>query len=396
MQLSKVVQFFTFTCLLSFASVNAVLFTPALPNIADFFNITDAVAQQTIAWFLPAYAIGQLIYGPFANRYGRKSALYLGIILQIISNLLCVLAGAMELWWLLITGRTLMALGSGVGLTMTFTMINELYESKVAAQKIAYLMIAFAVMPGIAIAIGGYLNQAYGWISCFYAGAIFGFIVLLLVTRLPETARTLNLNAFRISTLLPAYDQAFRNHRLVIGGLLMGMCTTFIYAFATIAPFLAIDLFKMTSVDYGLASLIPPVGMVSGLIVSARLSLHYPLERIIKAGLWITVASVALFILVTWMQLPLIYSLFAPMVLINFALCLIMSNASALAMSPYADKAHGSAVMSFINMGSTTLILALMGFFPVSVMILPLLFVLLCIFMILLAKTLPRSGSANG
>src|SRR6478672_5239599 len=84
----------TLLLLISFASVNAVLFTPALPDITAFFAISENTAQQTITWFLVGYAIGQLIYGPIANRFGRKPALYAGISLQIFSSILCVAAAA--------------------------------------------------------------------------------------------------------------------------------------------------------------------------------------------------------------------------------------------------------------------------------------------------------------
>src|ERR1700722_395130 len=113
-------SFFTLLLMISFASVNAVLFAPALPDIARYFSISDNTAQQTMTWFLVGYALGQLIYSPFANRFGRKPALYIGISLQIISSLLCVLSGAIHEYWLLVLGRFFLALGAGVGLKMTF------------------------------------------------------------------------------------------------------------------------------------------------------------------------------------------------------------------------------------------------------------------------------------
>src|SRR5471032_1196013 len=102
--------FFTLLLMISFASVNAVLFTPALPNIAHFFDISAKVAQQTITWFLVGYALGQLMYGPIANRFGRKPALYAGISLQIISSLACVFAGNIHVYWLLVLARFFLAL----------------------------------------------------------------------------------------------------------------------------------------------------------------------------------------------------------------------------------------------------------------------------------------------
>lgn len=211
--------FFTLLLLISFASVNAVLFTPALPDIAYFFEIREDVAQQTITWFLIGYALGQLVYSPIANRFGRKPALYAGIILQITSSLLCVLAGVIHEYWLLVIARFMLALGSGVGLKMTFTLVNECYEPKMASQKISYLMLAFAITPGLSVGIGGILNTYYGWTSCFYAGAIYGCLLLLLVTRLPETQKTLDLNAFKMKYLLHSYSSQFKNRQLIAGGL---------------------------------------------------------------------------------------------------------------------------------------------------------------------------------
>src|SRR5690606_17410179 len=118
-RIKKKPSFTTLVLLISFATVNAVLFTPELPQLAELFKVSKDSAEQTVAWFLLGYAIGQLVYGPIANRLGRKPALYLGVGLQILSSLLCVLAGYLQNWSLLLVARFLLALGSGVGLMMT-------------------------------------------------------------------------------------------------------------------------------------------------------------------------------------------------------------------------------------------------------------------------------------
>ena len=87
----------------------------ALPDIERFFTISDSAAEHTITWFLIGYALGQLLYGPLANRFGRKKGLFAGISLQIISSFLCVASGLIHIYWLLIIGRLFLALGSGVG-----------------------------------------------------------------------------------------------------------------------------------------------------------------------------------------------------------------------------------------------------------------------------------------
>jgi MFS family permease len=373
--------FFTLLLLISFASVNAVLFTPALPNIAHFFDIGEETAQQTITWFLVGYALGQLVYGPIANRFGRKPALYAGISLQIVSSLLCVLAGVIHEYWLLVIARFMLALGSGVGLKMTFTLVNECYEPKIASQKISYLMLAFAITPGLGVALGGILNTYYGWTSCFYACAIYGLALLFFVARLPETQKTLNLDALKMKHLVHGYSNQFKNSQLITGGLLMGCSTCFVYVFAAAAPFIAINIFDLNSAEYGLANILPPIGLILGSIIGARLSKKYSLESIILAGILIASLGSILMFIAMIMNFSIVSSLFFPMIIIYFGSCFILANASTIAMSKANDKAHGSAVMNFINMGLATLVVLVMGIFSMKTLLLPVIYIVLCVAM---------------
>lgn len=380
--------FFTLLLLISFASVNAVLFTPGLPNISDFFGITEDVAQQTITWFLLGYALGQLMYGPLANRFGRKATLYAGITLQIVSSLLCVLSGSIHAYWLLKLARFMLALGSGVGLKMTFTLVNECYEPKEASQKIAYLLLAFAITPGLGVALGGFLNTYLGWESCFYAGAIYGLILLLLVWQLPETQKVLNLNAIKIKHLWHDYKIQFKNIRLVLGGLLMGSSTCFIYIFAAFAPFIAMKLFDMSSDAYGIANCIPSIGLILGSLISAKLATTHSFESIIVRGIWISGVGVLWMFIAIYLHVSPILSLFIPIGIIYLGLCFILANASVIAMSNVTDKSHGSSVMSFINMGFATLVVFSMALFPANILLLPIVYFILTIFMLGILKWL--------
>lgn len=380
--------FLTLLLLISFASVNAVLFTPALPTIAKFFEISDSTMQLTISWFLIGYAMGQLIYGPLANRFGRKYALYVGISLQIASSLLCIVSASMHSFAILVVGRFLLALGSGVGLKMTFTLINESFDPKEASQKTSYLMLAFAITPGMAVALGGFLTAHLDWTSCFYAGAMYGTLILLLSMKLPETCKKLDMHALEITHLCSSYAAQFKNSKLISGGLIMGACTSFIYIFAAISPFIAIDLFEMNSESYGLANLLPPVGLLVGSLASAQLVKHYSLIKLIKLGILITICCVIFMFILCMLQTPILFSLFIPMILIYFGLCFILANASSIAMSHTQDKAHGSAVMSFINMGFATLLVLMLGIFHVSLILLPCIYFLLCLLMILIYRGL--------
>lgn len=385
--------FYTLVLLISFASVNAVLFTPALPAIAQYFAVTNNVAEHTIAWFLIGYALGQLMYGPFANRYGRKPALYIGIGVQIFSSLFCIMAGMLHAFDMLLVGRFLQAIGSGVGLKMTFTLVNECYEPKQASSKVAYLMLSFAITPGLGVAIGGILTEHYGWMSCFYFSALYGFALIMLAKQLPETLTNIDYDAFKLPHLIAGYTTQFKNLQLMMSGFLIGLSTSFVYIFAAVAPFIAMDLFGLSSSQYGMANMIPLIGMVLGSLCSAQFSNKYSLAFNVRFGVIIITIGSLLMLAAVLLRLPVMMSLFLPVTIIYFGLCFILANASTMAMQKVTDKAHGAAIMSFINMSTATLAVLGLGFVQIHSVLLPAVFIILSVLMITLQYwTLKSSG----
>lgn len=381
--------------LISFASVNAVLFTPGLPQIADFFDIHDDKAQLTLSWFLIAYTVGQLIYGPLTNRYGKKTTLYIGICLQMFSSILCILSSPLHDFYLLVIGRFLLGLGSGVGLKITFTLVNEAFEPQEAAQKTAYLMMAFAVTPGLAVAIGGLMATHFGWESCFYLGLIYGLLLLFLVYHLPKMPHEPNKNALKIKNIMHGYGQQFKNKHLVAGGLLMGSATCFVYVYAAVAPFVAMKLFHMSPAHYGIASFLPSLGLLIGSLSSAALSTRYALKHVLQLGIGLSFITGCIMLLDTLYSQSAWLVLFIPTMLSYFGLSLILANSSALAMQAVHNKADGSAVMNFLNMGTATLVVLSLGYFSITPLLLPIILLTLAFFMSFVFKILRRPALIN-
>ena len=151
----------TLTLLSAFAAMGAILMTPALPQIAKYFNISIGLSQLTITSFLLGYAIGQLFYGPLANRFGRKPAVFIGIALATVGSLFSILSSPVESFHLLILGRFLEAVGASAGLVISFTIINDFYYPKQIRRIMGILLFTFAIMPGLGIAIGGIICRIY-------------------------------------------------------------------------------------------------------------------------------------------------------------------------------------------------------------------------------------------
>ncbi len=384
---------FTLILLVSFASICAVLYTPGLPAMAEHFQISMPNAQLTMLFFLVGYALAQLIYGPLANRFGRKPALYLGIFLEIMAALLCIFSAAVNVFWLLLSARLLMALGAGAGLKMSFTLISDVYPQQQATRMIAYLILAFAIAPGLGISLGGYLVEHINWQSCFYILAGYGIWLFWLCSRLPETAKSLDSNALNGRLIVSSYLKQLRNPQLISCALLMGCGTAVVYIFASLAPFLAMEILKLNPSHYGLYNLLPPLGMVLGSIVAMYLAEKLSAKQAIGLGLVITLLGELIMLGASLLDYSSANTLFLPMIIIYTGTSLVFANASSMATSQATDKAYASAMMSFINMGFSVICVFLLGWLPIhSMLMLSALFFGLGLFAILVYLLLILKG----
>jgi MFS transporter, DHA1 family, multidrug resistance protein len=346
----------------SFASMGAIIFAPALPEIAQYFHISQGYSQLTITLFLLGYAIGQLIYGPLANRFGRKPAFYIGIVIATIGSLISIGSESLHSFTALIIGRMLEALGSSAGLVISFTVIGDHYYPEQARRIIAYLMLAFAIVPGIATFIGGVLVTHFHWISCFYFLLIYGLFLIIPAIYLEETAKELKTDALHASQIFKNYRAAIKNKLLITTTFFFGLSGMCVYIFIASAPFIAIDDLRLSPQTYGLIGLIPFIGTALGSLVSARLSSFLSVTMLMRAGLIIDAISAILLATLFYFGLINLTALILCGFILMFGNCLIVGSGASIATSTSVDKANASAVMNFINVGMVmlgTLILAI-------------------------------------
>lgn len=366
--------------LCAFASMGAVLMTPALPEIMPYFHVTEGQAQLTVTLFMIGYALGQLIYGPLANRFGRKPAFYIGISIATVGSIFSILAAPIDSFWLLLLGRLFEALGASAGLVTSFTVIADFYYPAQSRRITSYLIMAFAIVPGISVFVGGFLTQYFDWKSCFYFLFVYGLFLFYPAYKLPETLKEKHYDAIKINRIHRSYREVFGNKPLVRFALLYGFSGAIVYVFSADAPFIGIHMLDLSTSQYGMLALLPTIGMLIGGIFSAKASDKLSAQQLLWLGVSIEFLF-ALIMLVCFLSHRLsIYTLLAPMFFIYFGHALIASNASSSAMYFALDKANGSAVMNFICLTMVvlgTVILAVSHVHAAAFM--PLIFVVLTV-----------------
>jgi MFS transporter, DHA1 family, multidrug resistance protein len=352
--------------LISFASVGAVVFTPGLPEIGKYFAITNDVAQYTVTWYLIGYSLGQLLYGPLANRFGSKSTLKIGSSIAIIGSLGCILSYTIKSFDLLVFSRVLLSLGAACGLKMTFTLTSKLFSHENAAKAMSYTMMSFAIAPGLAVYIGSVLVSYYNWSTPFYFMLLYSIIIFIVTGFLPEAYINKDHQALKFSNVISNYVLQVKNYKVIVGGLLVGVGTSIVYAFAAFSPFIAINQMGLSETSFGLYNIIPSLGILFGSIVSGGLSGIWSPQKSLKYGLWISLLGVIVLFLTLKSSETNPLSLFAPMVIIYFGFSFIFGNSAALALKDSTDKGNASAMLSFTNMISSYIVVTIVSFLNFS------------------------------
>jgi len=366
----------TLLLLVSYPSVGAVLFTPALPSIAEYFLISNGMAQLTITLFLIGYAFGQLPYGPISNKIGRKPTLYIGICLSILGSLLCAASESLDLFGLILAARIFTALGASVGLMMTFTIVSDYYEPTAARQKLAFVILAFAIAPNAAVTLGGFLTQYIGWQSTFYFEALYGIFLIFLCMKLPETNRELSKEPLNLNFVIESYFKNCRNPKLFLCGLIMGCCTAFVYIYAAKAPFLAIHELNISPSLYGLLNLLPAAAMILGSYLSFRTAHHISPHRSILYGLsFLMLPGTIAMVIAFGSDSFNLWTLFVPYCVMNVGITLAYINCPAIGTSHAKNKANGSAILAFLNISVCVIMVFVLELIDSSApMIMPILF----------------------
>ena len=159
---------------------------PALPNIGADLGVADENRRQlvVIAYFL-GFGSTQLVWGPLADRFGRKPILTVGVALYAIFSLLCAIAPTFEL---LIAGRVAMGASAAVTRVLVMSMIRDLFEAEAMARIMSLVFMTFMLVPVLAPLVGQAVLLLFPWQAIFVVLAAYALAMLSWSwLRLPET-----------------------------------------------------------------------------------------------------------------------------------------------------------------------------------------------------------------
>jgi DHA1 family bicyclomycin/chloramphenicol resistance-like MFS transporter len=255
------------------------MYLPALPTIAGDLHATTASTQATLMAFFMSFGICQLAYGPWSDVAGRKTPLYVGLVLFCLGGIGCGFAPSIG--WL-IGFRVLQGVGAASVMVIPRAIIRDLHTGPEATRLMALVMLVFSVSPILAPLFGSALIVPFGWRAVFVAVTVTALIGLILVaTVLPETRPVHERVEASLRRVLQGFGQLLRDAKFMgltfTGGL--GMASFFV--FLANSSFVYIEHFGLGPTQYSLAFSINAVGFIGSSQFAARLGARFGMTRTI-------------------------------------------------------------------------------------------------------------------
>lgn len=274
--------------LVTFAGTLAMhIFVPALPIAARDLGAGMGAMQMTVSLYIFGLALGQLAYGPLADRFGRRPVLLAGLGLYGAAGLAAALAPDVHA---LIAARLFQAVGGCAGLVLGRSIVRDTAGPEEATRRLALMNLMVTVGPSLAPLAGGALAAAFGWRSIFVVLFGLGVVGFLFAWRLlPETGAPGR--AVNARTLARHYAGLLASPAFLgfsVGG---GCATTSMYAFVASAPFVFVDQLHRPAHEAGIYLALLVSGVWLGSFLTSRLIARVRVDRLMTRSNALSVAG---------------------------------------------------------------------------------------------------------
>jgi len=348
------------------------MYLPAFPAIAKSLHTTHV--SFSLASFFVGIALGQLLYGPLLDRFGRKNPLYAGLVLYIVASAGCYFSGSIEL---LCIWRFVQAVGSCAATVAALAMVRDIFPVKDTAKVFALLILVLSVSPLLAPTIGGYISAAFGWHIIFIILAgITVLVTIAVIFALPESYQADKTYSLKPIPIISSFLLVLKNPQFYTYAICGAISFSALFTYLSASPFVFIVVFGLSSKVYGWIFAFLSIGFIGSSQVNSMLTRTYKSEQIVNISLLCMVVISIIFLIGSannW------FGLYGTIGMIFAILCCVgitYPNTSALSLAPFSKNAGtAAALMGVFQMAFGTLVSVVVSLFknhnsiPMAIMI---------------------------
>ncbi|MSP95756.1 MAG: Bcr/CflA family efflux MFS transporter [Betaproteobacteria bacterium] len=311
-------------------------YLPVLPAIAQAFGAPVSAVQFTITTFFIGIALGQLVWGPLSDRFGRKSVLLCGLALYLAAALACLGAdsvAAISLW------RFVQGLGMSSGPVIARTIVRDLHSQEQAARMLARMMVVFGVVPIAAPLLGAQLLAWWGWQAIFALLAAVAIGLLAgVATGLPETAPN-ERAAISPERIARTFARILREQPFIAPFRVLLCAQIGIFAFVANSAFVLVNAYGLSAREYSVLFATIMIGQIAGAWFTSNMVLRFGIAGMLRLGTRLACGSGVLAAALTWGGVGHWLAIVLPFMVFMFSASCIMPNATAAALSPFPHSA---------------------------------------------------------
>lgn len=326
------------------------MYLPAFNDLAATFDVPSPTISLTLSSYFIGLALGQVVYGPLLDRFGRKRPLAIGLSLFVLASLGCAAAPDINI---LIALRFIQALGGCAAQVASIAMVRDFFPASEAARVLSRLFLFIAVSPLLAPSVGSLIIAVGTWKAAFIALAVVVAAILALVYFLLPEGHTPDPDiSLRPGPILAEYLAILKHPRFATYALAGAFSFAGLFTYVAGSPVLFMDGFGVSGQTYSLIFAMLAVGFIGGSQINVLLLRRMSSETLFLWFLTAQVAAGAVFLVGSLMGG---YGLIATLVLLFFFLSCVgitNPNASGLAIGPFTKNAgSASALLGFFQLG---------------------------------------------
>ena len=313
----------TLVLLAGMAALSMNIFLPSLPGMTAYFDTTYAIMNLSISMYLAFTALLQLFIGPISDRVGRRPVVLISFAIFFIATIGCLLSTSIEVFLFF---RMLQAF-IVTGMVLSRAIVRDIVEDKKAASMIGYVTMGMAMVPMFAPAIGGFLNDLFGWKANFSMLLFIGIIITALAYF--DLGETNNNISKGFSKQFKEYPELFKSKRF------WAYCFTTVFASGSFfsfiggAPFVSTNSFELSSIAFGVYFGVTTLGYVVGSFISGKFSERFGIHFMLLQGSWITALGLLLSLFIFWLGFGSATVFFGCMILAGVGNGMVLPNANA-------------------------------------------------------------------
>lgn len=338
------------------------MYLPSFPKIAEFFGETKKHVSYTLTSYFIGISIGQLMYGPLLEKFGRKKPLIAGLLIYVIASISIVLSANLTM---MIVFRFLQALGASVGMVAGKSMIRDLFSTKEVARILSSILLVMGIAPIIAPTLGGIFVQYYNWQVIFVFLFAVGLLVLLsVIFLLKETRGYDETVTLRIKPIVRNYWNTLKDINFFRYTLASSIAIGVLFTYVSSIPFVLMDIYKVSETTFGWLFAINAIGFILGSQINRELLKKFDLKKLTN-----TIALMMAMITVLFLGMSYVISiplfLFCVMTFgTMFMLGFVNPNATALSLDKFKSNIGiANALNGSVRMAMGAITSALIGYF---------------------------------